>query len=65
MGCFFKYLKKEELNRRSFQTVEQLKQSLVSYIPGFYNSHRPHSHNGLSPNQAENAFFKNFVCLLY
>ena len=55
MECFFKYLKKEELDRRSFQTVEQLKQSLLSYIAGFYNPLRPHSHNhGLSPNQAEN-----------
>ena len=54
MECFFKYLKKEELDRRSFQTVEQLKQSLLSYIAGFYNPIRPHSHNhGLSPNQAE------------
>ena len=57
MECFFKYLKKEELDRRSFQTVEQLKLSLLSYISAFYNARRPHSHNhGLSPIQAENAF---------
>jgi len=57
MECFFKYLKKEELDWRSFQTVEQLKQSLVSYISAFYNALRPHSHNrGLSPNQAEFSF---------
>lgn len=50
MECFFKYLKKEELNRRSYQTTEQLKQSLLAYISGFYNAIRPHSHNrGLSP----------------
>ena len=66
MECFFKYLKKEELNRRSFQSVEQLKQSLVSYISGFYNPLRPHSHNhGLPPNQAETIFFQNFACPLY
>ncbi len=35
MECFFKYLKKEELNRRHFQSVEQLKQSLVSTLPDF------------------------------
>jgi len=58
MKCFFKYLKKEELNRRSFQSLEQLQQSLLNYICGFYNSIRPHSHNlGLSPNQAEALFF--------
>lgn len=54
MECFFKYLKKEELDRRHFQTIEQLKQSLLSYIAGFYNPIRPHSHNrGLSPDQKE------------
>ena len=66
MECFFKYLKKEELNRRTYLTVEQLKQSLISYISGFYNSRRPHSHNhGLSPNQTEHAFFFNFASPLY
>lgn len=66
MECFFKYLKKEELNRRHFQSVEQLKQSLVSYIAGFYNPVRPHSHNqGLSPNQMEDCCFANFTCPLY
>lgn len=58
MECFFKFLKKEELNRRHFQSLEQLKESLLTYICGFYNSIRPHSHNlGLSPNQAEFSFF--------
>lgn len=56
--CFFKYLKKEETDRRSYQSLDQLKQSLFSYINGFYNSLRPHSHNGgLSPIQRENLFF--------
>ena len=55
--CFFKYLKKEKLHRRTFQNVEQLNQSLLSYIAGFYNPRRPHSYNhGLSPNQDENLF---------
>ena len=59
MECFFKYLKKEELDRRSFQSIEQLKQSLLSYISGFYNARRPHSLNhGLSPNQAEKSFLR-------
>ncbi len=66
MECFFKYLKKEELNRRHFQSAEQLNQSLVSYIVGFYNPIRPHSHNhGLSPNQMEDRYFANFTCTLY
>lgn len=58
MECFFKFLKKEELNRRHFHSIEQLHKSLLTYICGFYNSIRPHSHNrGLSPNQAEILFF--------
>lgn len=57
MECFFKYLNKEELDRRTFQNVQQLKQNLLSYIVGFYKPRRPHSHNhGLSPNQAKNLF---------
>lgn len=56
--CFFKYLKKEETNRRSYQSLHQLQLSLFSYIHRFYNSTRPHSHNsGLSPSQRENLFF--------
>ena len=58
MECFFKHLKKEELNRRSFSSIDQLKLSLVKYINGFYNSIIPHSHNnGISPNQIDSLFF--------
>ncbi len=57
MECFFKYLKKEEVNRKSYSSFNELNISLFEYIYGFYNSVRPHSHNnGLSPNQAENFF---------
>lgn len=34
-ACFFKYLKKEETDRRSYQSLDQLKHSLFSYINGF------------------------------
>ena len=57
MECFFKYLKKEETDRKSYRSFEELKLSLFEYIIGFYNSFRPHSHNdGLSPDQAELLF---------
>ena len=57
MECFFKYLKKEETDRRSYHSLHELQLSLFTYIHGFYNSVRPHSHNGgLSPNQMEAAF---------
>ncbi len=55
MECFFKYLKKEETNRRSYSSLDELKISLFKYIFGFYNSIRPHSNNGgLSPDDFEN-----------
>ena len=58
MECFFKYLKKEEIDRNSYHSVQELNLSLIEYINGFYNSLRPHSHNnGLSPDQAEHYFF--------
>lgn len=58
MECFFKYLKKEETDRKSYCSFQELLLSLFEYINGFYNSLRPHSHNnGLSPNQAEKYFF--------
>ena len=58
MECFFKYLKKEETDRRSFRTLQELRMSLFRYIDGFYNSRRPHgSLSYLTPNQAEDRFF--------
>lgn len=57
MECFFKYMKKEETNRRNYATLDELKHSLFSYINGFYNSVRPHYHNnGLTPNEKEAMF---------
>ena len=51
---FFRYLKKEELDRKSFQSVMELELSLFEYIVGFYNPRRPHSFNDLlSPDEKE------------
>jgi transposase InsO family protein len=50
---FFKFLKLEELNRRTFQTKSELTLVLTAYA-NWYNSERPHSaNNGLSPDQKE------------
>ena len=58
MECFFKYMKKEETGRRSYSGIDELRLSLFEYIVGYYNSYRPHSHNGsLSPNEREDIFF--------
>ena len=57
---FFKFLKLEELNRKTFYNKSQLELSLFEYIEGFYNSKRPHSANNmLSPNQKEKLYFEN------
>ena len=54
---FFKYLKLEEINRRTYYTKKELEDSLFEYIEGFYNSKRPHSANNmLSPNQKEKQY---------
>ena len=56
---FFKFFKKEELNRRHFRTQEELKRSAFVYIEGFYNPKRPHSaNNNLSPDKKEDMFKK-------
>ena len=57
--AFFKFLKQEEINRRKFSKIEDVKQSVFSYIEGYYNKKRPHSANsGLSPDEKEAEFWK-------
>lgn len=56
--AFFKYMKKEELNRRIFQTLEDVELACFEYIEGFYNLKRPHGFNDmLTPDEKENYFF--------
>ena len=55
---FFKFLKREQTNRRNYQNLKELETSVFEYIEGYYNSKRPHSSLAyLSPNQAEEKFF--------
>ena len=57
---FFKFLKQEEIGRRTFYNKQQLELSLFEYIEGFYNSKRPHSANNmLPPDQKEKLYFDN------
>jgi len=56
--CFFKYLKKEETNRRTYHSLNELQMSVFEYIEGFYNSRRPHgSLEMLTPNEKEELFW--------
>ena len=58
---FFKYLKKEETNRRTFSSLSELKISVFEYIEGFYNSKRPHSSlEYLTPNEKESQFYSRY-----
>lgn len=59
--AFFKYMKKEELDRRVFKTIQEVTLSSFEYIEGFYNPKRPHSANNmLTPNQKEQNYFESF-----
>lgn len=56
--CFFKYLKKEETNRKTYASFEELRLSVFEYIDGYYNSKRPHGTlNMLTPNEMEAKYF--------
>lgn len=57
--CFFKYLKQEETNRRTYHTFNELYLSVFEYIEGYYNSRRPHGALGyLTPNEIEAAYWR-------
>ena len=50
--------KKEEISRRKFLQLEDVKQSIMSYIDGFYDTKRPHSaNNEFSPNDKAAEFW--------
>lgn len=56
MESFFGTLKAERINRQSYQTRDQARQDIVSYIEGFYNVTRRHSTLGYrSPLEFEQA----------
>lgn len=56
--AFFKYMKKEELNRRTFSSIQEVQLACFEYIESFYNRHRPHSTIGmLTPEEKELFYF--------
>ena len=55
---FFATLKTEEVEGANYQTRQQAKTSIFSYLEGFYNTKRRHSSLGyLSPNDFERVHF--------
>lgn len=57
---FFKFLKLEEVHRRTYSSLSELNLALFQYIEGYYNKKRPHSANDmLSPDEKESSFLEN------
>ena len=57
--CFFKYLKKEETNRKCYRSLTELQLSVFEYIEGYYNTKGPHGTlNMLTPNEAEALYWE-------
>lgn len=55
---FFATLKTEEVDGATYETRQQARTSIFSYIEGFYNPKRRHSSLGLlSPNDFERLHF--------
>ena len=55
---FFKYLKKEEINRKAYHSLQELQLSVFEYIEGFYNAKRPHGALGMmTPNEKEECYW--------
>ena len=60
LECFFKYAKKEEFDRHSYTSLEEVKSAAFEYIEGYYNSNRFHSYNNnQTPNEKEKDYFCN------
>ena len=57
--CFFKYLKKEETDRKCYDSLKELQLSIFEYIEGYYNSKRPHTTlHMLTPNEMETLYWE-------
>lgn len=46
---FFKYLKKNRVNRRTYYTMEELRIDTSDYIENLYNNRLPHGSIGYKP----------------
>lgn len=57
---FFKYLKKEDLDRKTFSSLYELNLAVFEHIEGFYNSKRPHFANKLLLLMRKKIYFLTF-----
>lgn len=52
---FLQVPQKEEVNRKTYHSLQELRLSVFEYIEGFYNAKRPHSSLGMmTPNEKKN-----------
>jgi len=59
---FFKYLKKNRVNRRSYRSLEELKLDIFDYIENLYNHHLPHSSIAYkTPNEFETEYWDQYA----
>lgn len=59
---FFKYLKKNRTNRRTYHTVEELRLDLFEYIENLYNNRLPHGAIGYkTPNEYEAEYWDQYA----
>jgi len=61
MERFFRSFKSEWMPTLGYLSFDAAKRAITNYITGYYSKVRPHTHNkGLTPNQAEFVFWKNY-----
>ncbi len=59
---FFKYLKKNRTNRRTYQSLDELRLYLFEYIENLYNNRMPHGSIGYkTPNELEAEYWDQYV----
>lgn len=57
--CFFKYLKKEETDRKHYHSLHELQLFIFKYIEGYYSSKRPHfTLHILTPNKVDALYWE-------
>lgn len=61
MERFFRSLKTEWVPSIGYRSFHEAKSEITRYIYRYYNTVRPHTHNGgLTPNASENYFWQNY-----
>lgn len=59
MESFFRYLKQEIVNRKTYHSDEELYCDIFNYIESFYNDKRPHGTLGnCTPNEYEECYYR-------